>query len=317
MTVTKLSLSICLFIALLSCQSNKSRHVFTGNEYARDGLLKEAAGAYNLALQKDPSNHTASRNLGLLYVRMGKYSLAIKHLRRSLSSFRNDFDIHFYLGEAYRSKEKYAEAIYRYRAAINIKPDAPEALKSLGWTYYKINLLQDAESTIKKLLALDKNDYNGVIILARVYFRQNKYQRAMRVIEAYRTKVDARSLSYLQSIEGDIRMKAGRTKTAAGLYRDALRKNPMLVGALIGLGRVFLAQKKPQQALRYLKRAVRLNPKSSQVHMLMGQAYESTNVRKSLSHYRLYKKLARQQREPASQVAIVNSRIKTLKRDAN
>ena len=316
MILTRLALSLCLS-ALLSCQSTKSRHVLTGNEYARDGLLKEAAGAYNLALQKDPNNHTASRNLGLLYVRMGKYSLAIRHLRRSLNSFHNDFDIHFYLGEAYRSKEKYAEAIYRYRSAINIKSDAPEALKSLGWTYYKINLLKDAEATIKKLLAIDRNDYNGVIILARVYFRQNKYQKAMKVIETYRAKVDARSFSYLQSIEGDINMKAKRVKVATRLYRDALRKNPMLVGALIGLGRVFLVQKQQQNAIRYLKRALRLNPKSSQVHMLLGQAYESTDIRKSLSHYRLYKRLARQQREPATQVAIVNSRMENLKRAAN
>lgn len=311
-----LLLSLCLF-ALLACQSSKSRHVLTGNEYARDGLLKEAAGAYILALKKDPDDHTASRNLGLLYVRMGKYSLAIKHLRRSLDSFRNDFDIHFYLGEAYRSKEKYAEAVYRYRAAINIKPNAPEALKSLGWTYYKINLLQDAEVTIKKLLEIDRNDHNGAIILARVYFRQNKFQSAMKIIKAYRARVDARTLSYLQSIEGDIYMKADRVKMATKLYRDALRKNPMLVGALTGLGRVFLVQKQPQIAIRYLKRAVRLNPKSSQVHMLLGQAYEGTNIKKSLHYYRQFKKLARQQREPANQVAIVNNRMKSLKRAEN
>ncbi|MDE3269729.1 MAG: tetratricopeptide repeat protein [Pseudomonadota bacterium] len=316
MSVVRIALGLCL-CAVLACQSNKSRHVLTGNEYARDGLLKEAVSAYRLALQKDPNNHAASRNLGLLYVRMGKYSLAIKHLRRSLDFFRNDFDIHFYLGEAYRSKERYAEAIYRYRSAINIKPDAPEALKSLGWTYYKINLLQDAEATIKKFLTLDRNDYDGVIILARVYFRQNRYKSAMKLIEAYRAKVDARSLSYLQSIEGDINMKAGRIKVAMQLYRDALRKSPMLVGALLGLGRVAIKQKHPQHAIRYLKRAVRLNPKSSQAHMLLGQAYEGINVRKSLDYYRRYKQLARQQREPANQVAIVNSRIERLQKATN
>ena len=305
-----------LFVLLLvlSCQTTQSRHVLTGNEFAKDGLLKEAVSSYRLALREDRNNWTAHRNLGLLLVKTGKYDKAIYHLRKSLPRFRRDFDTNFHLGEAYRAKEKYAEAIFRYRFALSIKPNAPEALKSLGWTYYRINLLNEAKQMIRKLLTIDRDDYNGAIILARIYLKQHDFRKSLDVIRNYREVADQNALPYFQSIEGDVSLALGKAKTAAGLYFAALKSNPLLPGALLGLGKIFLRRGQNQKAVRYLERAVRLRPHQTQTHLLLGKAYESFDIAKALRHYQLFRKLARRKSESPAQVAAVSSKITALQK---
>ena len=303
-----------VLLVLLSCQTTQSRHVLTGNEFAKDGLLKEAVGSYREALREDPNNWTAHRNLGLLLVKTGKYDRAISHLRKSLPRFRRDFDTNFHLGEAYRAKEKYAEAIFRYRFALGIKSNAPEALKSLGWTYYRINLLNEARQMINKLLTIDRDDYNGAIILARIYLKQRDFNRSLEVINNYRGIADQNTLPYFQSIEGDIYLAMNKIKPAAGLYLAALKSNPLLPGALLGMGKIFLRRGQNKKSIRYLERAARLRPRQTQVHLLLGKAFEPTDVRRALKHYQIFRKLARSQPESPAQVAAVNNKIVALQK---
>lgn len=303
-------------LLLLACQTTQSRHVLTGNEFAKDGLLKEAVSSYRLALREDRNNWTAHRNLGLLLVKTGKYDRAIYHLRKSLPRFRRDFDTNFHLGEAYRAKEKFAEAIFRYRFALGIKPNAPEVLKSLGWTYYRLNLLNEARQMINKLLTIDRDDYNGAIILARIYLKQHDFQKSLEVINSYRDVADQRALPYFQGIEGDVYLEMNKIKSAASLYLTALKSNPLLPSALLGMGKIFLMRGQNKKAIRYLERAVRLRPRHTQVHLLLGKAFEPLDVRRALKHYQLFRKLARRKPESPAQVAAVSSKIATLQKSA-
>ena len=303
-------------LLLVSCQTTQSRHVLTGNEFAKDGLLKEAVSSYRAALRENPDNRTAHRNLGLLLVKTGKYDRAISHLRKSLPRFRRDFDTNFHLGEAYRAKEKYAEAIFRYRFALSIKSNAPEALKSLGWTYYRINLLNEAKQMISKLLTIDRDDHNGAIILARIYLKQQNFKKSLGVINNYRDVADQQTLPYFQSIEGDVYLEMNKTKAAANLYLTALKSNPLLAGALLGMGKIFLMRGHNKKAIRYLERAARLRPRQTQVHLLLGKAFEPSDVRQALKHYQIFRKLARSKPESPAQVAAVKNKIAALKKSA-
>ncbi len=305
-----------LMLLLLSCQTTPSRHVVTGNEFAKDGLLKEAVGSYREALRENPHNWTAHRNLGLLLVKTGKYDRAISHLRKSLPRFRRDFDTNFHLGEAYRAKEKYAEAIFRYRFALGIQPDAPEALKSLGWTYYRINLLGEAKQMINRLLTIDRADHHGAIILARIYLKQRDFQKSLTVISNYREVADQNTLPYFYSIEGDVHLEMNKIKSAAGLYLTALKSNPLLPGALLGMGKIFLLRGQNKKAIRYLERAARLRPRQTQVHLMLGKAFEPSDVRLALKHYQIFRRLARSQPESPAQVAAVNDKIAALRKAA-
>ena len=104
-------------------ETNQSSLVNQGNHLAKDGLLREAVEAYKKALLKDPSNATAHRNLGIVLLKAGDAESSIINLEKSMSDFEENFDANFYLGEAYRAQDKYAEAIYRYQKALKIQED--------------------------------------------------------------------------------------------------------------------------------------------------------------------------------------------------
>ena len=60
---------------------------------------------------------------------------------------------------------------------------------------------------------------------------------------------------------------------AIPLFRKALKLKPELPKSLAGLGRAYLAKSQPEEALRYMKQAVRMEPNDAPLHYQLGQAY--------------------------------------------
>ena len=76
--------------------TSDKNYIAIGNQYAKDGLLREAAESYKKALAKKYKKSTANRNLGLVLVKMGEYKAAIRHLEKSMSKYESDFDANFF-----------------------------------------------------------------------------------------------------------------------------------------------------------------------------------------------------------------------------
>lgn len=64
------------------------------------------------------------------WIRVGKIDEAIEQLRQLLTSNHqlNKDNIYFLLGNAYRKKENWREALNNYQKAIDINPDSPAVL---------------------------------------------------------------------------------------------------------------------------------------------------------------------------------------------
>ena len=111
-----------------------SKYALQGNQYAKDGLLREAGQAYRKALVEDPTDALVNRNLGIVYVKTGDYGKAIEHIEKSLKKYDSNFEANFYLAEAQRAKANYGKAIYRYTRALEADENNVKALKSLGFS---------------------------------------------------------------------------------------------------------------------------------------------------------------------------------------
>ena len=174
-------------------------------------------------------------------------------------------------------------------------------------------LVTPLHSIISKLLTIERRDYNAAIILARIYLKEKNHQKSLDIIRTYGESANKNSLPYFQGIEGDVYLEQGKAKSAASLYFRALRSNPLLPGALIGLGKIFLKNGQNKKAILYLRRAERLQPRRPQVHLLLGEAFETTDVKKSLKHYQAYRRLARKKPVSPQQIALVKDKIKSLR----
>lgn len=266
--------------------------VAAGNQYARDGLLREAVEAYKRALQKEPENMIAHRNLGIVLVKAGDFANAITHLEKSMSSFDDNFDANFYLGEAYRATDKYGEAIYRYKNALKIQKDEPRASKSLAWSYYKIRYYSEALTLAQRLSTIAPNDDQAPIILARINLKLKRESEALAILRKAIEKAPAASIPYYQSVEAEVLHRQGATLDALNTYKKALKSQPMLAGALLGVGRILLEEGKAKEAEDYLERAVRIKPKLYECHYYLGVALEASNPKRALRYFSHFRKNA-------------------------
>jgi tetratricopeptide (TPR) repeat protein len=289
--------------------TSESTYLTVGNQYARDGLLREASESYKKALAQKPGNVTAHRNLGMVLVKMGDYKAASRHLEKAMKKYERDFDANLYLGEAYRAQDKYADAIFRYKRALQLKGGDLRAMKPLAWSYFKIRYYSEALQVAKEMQKAGKNDDQVAIITARTLLKLNRSREALATIEAAKKTVARSSKPFYASVEGDILLDLGRADEAAKAYREALKDQPLLAGALLGLGKTMLTKGDSKQAISYMERAVRVKPRLTEAHYLLGKAYEPIDKDKSLRYYQYFRKQASADPEFIGRLAEVKKRI--------
>lgn len=305
---------LSLFVTVIteSCvttEAVESGHLRRANSLAREGLFKESLEAYKQALLNKGEFAIANRNMGMVYVKLGDFKSAAKHLEKVMGKFENDFDTNFYLGETYRAQDKYAEAIFRYQKALKIHDNEPKAMKALAWSYFKIRYYAEALSYSKRLKSLTPSDEQATVILARTLLKLKKSEEALAVIRQSKERSDEESGAYLSSVEGDILFDRGDFGEAGRLYRQALAIKPLLAGALLGLGRCLLEEKKDQQAVVYMERAIRIRPQFPEAYYFLGKAFERADPAKSAKNYRVFIKQAAADPEFITQVSEATQRV--------
>ncbi len=280
-------------LGIIKTKPEQSKYALQGNRYARDGLFREAVQSYKRALVDSPHDELVNRNLGIVYVKIGDYSKAIEHLEKSLKKYDSNFEANFYLGEAHRAKNNYGKAIYRYTRALEADEKSVKALKSLSWSYFMARFYSEALTTAKSLQKLAPNDAQAAIILARTNLKLGRLPQALAMIKRAQTLTNKNNLPYLKSVEGDILFKMEKYDQAEELYRDVLKDQPLLAGALLGLGKCMIERKhNVPLALEYMERAVRLKPRMSEGLYLLGKHYENRDPEKSKKYFESFKKFA-------------------------
>ena len=310
-----MAFGIALAGLLVSCQTTQEKnYVAVGNQYAKDGLLREASESYKKALVKTPNNSVAHRNLGMVLVKLGDYRGASRHLEKAMKKYERDFDANYYLGESYRAQDKYAEAIFRYKQALKIKEADPRALKPLTWSYFKIRYYTEALTHARELQKVAGNDDQTTIILARTLLKLKRTNEALATVRTARKSMDKNSRAFFNSVEGDILYELGDAKNAEKMYRDALKDQPLLAGALLGLGKVMLDANKTKLAISYMERAVRVRPRLTEAHFLLAKAYETTDKEKALKYYQYFRKQASADPEFIAKLNEVKTKIGMLQK---
>lgn len=271
-------------------ESQQENFIQQGNQYAKDGLLREAVESYKKALQREPNNATATRNLGIVLAKAGDYQGAITNLEKSMSDFENNFDANFFLAESYRATDKYAEAIYRYKKSLKLEEDEPRTLKSLAWSYYKIRFYSEALTLCQRLQRKYPRDEQAPIIMARTLLKLKRGNEALATLRKGNKFASQASQAYYQSVTAEVLYSQGKTEAALETWKVALKSQPLLAGALLGTGQALLEMGKPKEAAEYLERAVRVKPKLYEGYYWLARSLESTNPARALKSFNHFRK---------------------------
>lgn len=286
------------------------------NQYARDGLYREAVAAFRKYLADRPKDSAAHRTLGIVYVKTGAYKLAIQHLQEALPIYPENPELNYYLAEAYRTQNRYADAIFHYKKALQVEPKNLNALKALAWSYFSIRYYAEALKTARNLKKLDPNDFQISIINARILNRIGMNDKALAILHKTEALSTPEELPFLNSVKGDILLDQGEKVEAEAAYRKALQDQPLLPGALTGLAKKFLKdQQNLDLAITYLERALRIRPNLTEAYYLLGLAYEKKDAKKSMDNFKTFAKEAAMDPQFQQELLTVREKIAAIERE--
>ena len=260
------------------------------NQFARDGLLREALQTLDDYLEKNPNDAAAHRTVGIILVKTGSYKKAAHHLEKAFATYPNNYEVNFYLGESMRMQNRFADGIYHYKRALEVEAKNVNSLKALAWSYYNIRYYSEAIRTTRLLRTLAPNDFQVSIILARVLNKTDMNDKALSILNRSEALTAAENIPFLNSVKGDILLSMGEKQAAEQAYRKALQDQPLLPGALIGLARKLIDDKKPNNdiAISYLDRALKIRPSLIEAYYLLGKAHQQKAPSKAIEYYRIF-----------------------------
>jgi tetratricopeptide (TPR) repeat protein len=115
-----------------------------------------------------------------MYEREKKYDLAEKMFRQVLEVDATNASALNYLGYMLADQNvRLQEAQDLVKRAVRIEPNNYAFLDSLGWVYYRLNRLEDAERQLTRSLELMSKDPTIHEHLGDVYFKEGKLKQAI------------------------------------------------------------------------------------------------------------------------------------------
>ena len=314
MSLTKnflLFLSV-IFTFLSACQSSSASHSQL-EEMNELGLIRESVQQFKKEVRKNPNDTKTHHLYGQALVQARQYHTAVKHLEFGTPQERENFHATFYLAEAYRGQQKFAQAIFYYNKALTFRPKDINALTALSWSYFRVRYYSESLATSTRLLKIDEENTEGSIILARTYIKLSQLDKAENVIKSAKKFTEPSMFPFLNSVLGEVYFQKSEYSKSIKAFRKALRKEPMLAGALYGLGRCLAAKGRPNAAAHYMAEALKIRPAYSEVHFQLGRILEQKDPQKSILHYESFKRMAHSDPEHLQSVQIASKRIQHLK----
>ena len=135
-------------------------HIFIGRAYSQCGYPKEAEDEFRKVFALDPRARGAHYQLGLTYLREDEgsgYDQAVPEFRAELKLNPDDFPSHYMLGYIAVKQNNWKEAEKELLRATAINSNDTQALLALVETYTASSRPKDAETALRRVLALSGN----------------------------------------------------------------------------------------------------------------------------------------------------------------
>jgi superkiller protein 3 len=273
---------------------------------------RETSAAENLinrALRAAPDNPDVYTAIGRLRSRENRFEAALTAYERAIALDPRTFLAHMDMGDLLLGTlDRPLDAVAAYKQAIDIEPDYAVSHFALGMAYLKASLPKMAIASIEDAATLAPTDPSLPHAIGRIHASNQDFDRAIEYLDKSlnlspsflparidradiraETGMDAEAASdYEQVLEyrpedGVTRLKLGmiyqrldRTDDAVSAYKSALQRNSDLSPAYNNLAMIEVRRNGDlEQALRWARRAVELEPHVPQFNDTLGTVYEA------------------------------------------
>jgi tetratricopeptide (TPR) repeat protein len=225
-----------------------------GNLRFEEGEMKEAAEAYQAAIETYPAFRRAHRNLGLVRVREGELEEGLGSLLEALRLGDADGTTYGMLGYCRLQRGEHASALQAYRMAALSQPESTEWKAGIAQCLQHLNARDEAVALLDEVIRQRPEEAAYAVLQASILIELERPEQAVKALELPRRlgvlDPDGRLLL------AELHLRAGRVESAAGLVDEAFpAEGGPSVGRILGLAELALGRKEWDLAEALIARA--------------------------------------------------------------
>jgi tetratricopeptide (TPR) repeat protein len=169
-----------------------------------------------------------------------------------------------------RGAERFVRAAAFLERAAEMDPDFPQVQSSLGVAYFNARQFDKAAAPLARAVAQPSADPALRRMLSIAYINTRAYDKAAPLL---RDDPQRASDPALQTAYGLALLKSGRSADAEKILAAQVAARGETADLLVLLGQSQAEQKKPDQAIASLRRALELDPKAADADATLGGIY--------------------------------------------
>lgn len=157
-------------------------YLVEGDILTRGGEMQQALDLYNAVLVETPGNHDVLYARALLAERMDDLVQAESDLKQIITDDPNNFHAWNALGYTLADRtDRLQEALGYIEKAIELAPNEPAIIDSLGWVHYRLGNLETAAEHLQRAYELSRGDAEVAAHYGEVLWQlgQRKEARAL------------------------------------------------------------------------------------------------------------------------------------------
>jgi tetratricopeptide (TPR) repeat protein len=148
------------------------------------------------------------KNLGVVYIEVGKYQEAAWQLEKILNKDPNDHLTHSDLGKVYVALGRYEEAKHQLQKAIELQPQNPIYYENLGLFFMNLKSYEESKEVFQKALQVDSSYVPNYKNLGFAYAHSGENKEAIRYLELYlKYEPKAKDRNYIQELIKQLKVK--------------------------------------------------------------------------------------------------------------
>jgi tetratricopeptide (TPR) repeat protein len=227
---------------------------------------EQASAHFHKVLELKPGLYEAELNLGILELRSKRPAEAAPLLRDAVKQHPDRPRAQRYLGDALLGSGDFAAAADVYRAALAIDPKAAVAELGLGQSLMRQAKLDEALTHYRQAVALDPGLKSYLLEIAAAFSAANRTDNALALLKDFPDNPSAREES------GRLYLAAKRPADAVPEFQAAVALSPTSANRL-ALATAYLESGQNDAAKPLLEQALAGNPDDFDLRMALGRIY--------------------------------------------
>ncbi|HET6491087.1 MAG TPA: tetratricopeptide repeat protein [Syntrophales bacterium] len=237
---------------------------------SQTGYWVNSEALFEHALQATKDNYVVHGNFGAWLAGQGRMEEAVRQYHEALRIKPDDGDARYNLANMLARQARYPEAIAQYREVLKTVPDHVMARNNLALCLIQTDNRPAAIEQFREILRLEPGFAAAQQNLTMLLAAEEKIKRPSREIPS---AGPAGGVAVEENMRlGQEAVLKGDLDSAIVHFRGAVRSNPDLPAARIGLGLALAYKGEIDEAIRQFRAALKLEPGNADVHNSLGVA---------------------------------------------